>query len=57
MAKDTRIVKIDADQDLGQFMAESIEQLFESPGGEETDEVNVNVEELDPNNVPDRFYE
>lgn len=47
MTQDTRILVVEADEQLDQFLTESIEQFI---GGETT---NVRVREVDPNTVSD----
>ncbi len=51
MAQDTRIVRIDADENLGQFLEQTIESCI---GREDT---NVSVSEIDPNIVSEDLLE
>lgn len=44
MAKDKRVLIVESDESLGQFLDVSIEQFLG---------VDANVEEIDPNIVPD----
>ena len=49
MVEDTRLLRVEADSPLGQFVEESVERTLEDDGRD------VRVTELDPNMVPDRL--
>jgi hypothetical protein len=51
MERDTRIVRIESDVSLGQFVEEAVQSQFEEMDGD------VRVTELDPNTVPEEILE
>jgi len=51
MVEDKRVLLVEADENLGQFVEQQAET---SLGGEET---NVSVTEVDPNTIPDNLLD
>lgn len=51
MAQDTRVLIVESDERLGQFLTDSVEQFVGSPTA------NVSVREVDPNTFPDGYFD